>query len=62
MDAREIKKQVVYPVIVALTVGGLAIFGEIYVTQKLILQALEELTEDVGMLYSLTNDHVKEGH
>ena len=62
MEYKEIKTQILYPVTVALILGGLTILGNMYVTQKVILHLVEEMREDLDNLYSLTDDHVRDSH
>ena len=62
MTSKELKTQVVYPVLVAVILGALTLAGSVYVTQQLILAAIDDLQEQVDRIYSLTDDHVREGH
>ena len=62
MELKEIKTHVLYPVIVAVTLGVLVGAGNLYVTQQLILAAIDHLQSQVDLIYSLTDDHVREGH
>ena len=62
MTAKELRINVLYPVIVAITLGALATAGNLWVTQKLILAAIEDLRGDLDRVYSIVDDHVREGH